>query len=73
MACMEDVDYRSDRGLDRHQMLSLSSCKWIRQHLNVIITAPTGTGKSYLASALGHKACLEGFHCGELTAGRTLA
>ena len=42
-------------------MLSLASCDWIRWHLNVIITGPTGTGKSYLACALGNKACLEGF------------
>jgi len=60
-ACMEDLDYRTDRGLDQRLMLSLASCDWIHQHLNVIITGPTGTGKSYLACALAHKACLEGF------------
>ena len=41
-------------------MLSLAGCDWIRRHLNVIITGPTGTCKSYLACALAHKACLEG-------------
>ncbi|MXW32824.1 MAG: AAA family ATPase [Rhodothermaceae bacterium] len=60
-ACMEDINYQATRGLDRHQMLQLASCDWIRRHLNVIITGPTGTGKSFLACALAHKACLEGF------------
>ncbi len=41
-------------------MLSLAGCDWIRQHHNVIITGPTGAGKSYLACALGNKACREG-------------
>ncbi|MDE2645513.1 MAG: IS21-like element helper ATPase IstB [Bacteroidota bacterium] len=57
-ACME---YRASRGLDQQQMLQLASCNWIKRHLNVIITGPTGTGKSFLACALAHKACLEGF------------
>ena len=43
-------------------MLQLANCDWIRRHLNVILTGPTGTGKSYLACALAHKACLEGFN-----------
>ena len=60
-ACMEEIDYRTARGLDPQQLLQLTSCKWIRRHLNVIITGPTGTGKSFLACALAHKACLEGY------------
>ena len=63
-ACMEEIDYRTPRGLNQQQMLRLASCDWIRQHLNVVVTGPTGTGKSYLACALAHKACLEGFHAG---------
>lgn len=60
-ACMEEIDYRTARGLDPQQLLQLASCDWIQRHLNVIITGPTGTGKSFLACALAHKACLEGY------------
>lgn len=59
-ATIEDIDYRTPRGLDKRLMLSLATCDWIRQHHNVIFTGPTGTGKTYLACALGHKACREG-------------
>ena len=62
VACMEEIDYRTPRGLNQPQMLQLASCDWIRRRLNVILTGPTGTGKSYLACALAHKACLEGFN-----------
>ncbi len=61
VACMENIDYRTTRGLDQRLMLQLANGDWIRRHLNVIVTSPTGTGKSYLACALAHKACLEGF------------
>jgi DNA replication protein DnaC len=60
-ACMEDIDYRHKRGLDKSMMMSLASCSFIQKHLNVIITGPTGVGKTYLACALTHKACLEGY------------
>ena len=59
-AAIEDVDYRHPRGLDKSLMLSLATCQWIRQHHNCIITGPTGVGKSYLACAIGHKACRDG-------------
>jgi DNA replication protein DnaC len=59
-AALEDIDYRHPRGLDKALMLALALCDWIRQHHNLIITGPTGTGKSYLACALGNKACREG-------------
>lgn len=59
-ACMEDIDYGQPRGLDKSLMMSLASCVWIRDHRSVIITGPTGVGKTYLACALTHKACLEG-------------
>jgi DNA replication protein DnaC len=60
-AAVEDVDLRTPRGLDRSVFLALCSCQWITQHLNVLITGKTGTGKSYLACALAQKACREGF------------
>ena len=59
-ASMEDIDYRSPRGLDKSVMLSLASCDWVRNHRNVIIVGPTGIGKTFLACALAHRACREG-------------
>ncbi len=60
-ACIEDIDYQHPRGLDRSQIQSLATCRWLKEHLNVLITGLTGTGKTYIACALGHRACLEGF------------
>lgn len=59
-ASMEDIDYRTHRGLDKSVCLSLGTCGWIQRHQNVIIIGPTGAGKTYLACALAHKACREG-------------
>jgi DNA replication protein DnaC len=58
-ASVEDVDYRAQRGLDRTLFLKLAACQWIRDHRNLLVTGPCGTGKSWLACALGHKACRE--------------
>jgi DNA replication protein DnaC len=60
-ACVEDVDFRHRRGLDQALFLQLSQCTWIKEHHNVIIIGPTGVGKTYLACALAHKACREGY------------
>lgn len=61
LASMEDIDYQQPRGLDKSLMRQLSLCDWVKEHHNLLIVGPTGTGKTYLACALAHKACLEGF------------
>ena len=60
-ACVEDLDLRSRRGIDKGLFLNLSSCDWIAQHRNVLITGPTGVGKTFIACALAQKACREGY------------
>lgn len=54
-ASPEDVDFRHPRGLDRAQFLALCSCDWIKNRDNLLITGPTGVGKTYLACALAQK------------------
>src|SRR5207245_2459681 len=56
-ASVEDVDYRAARGLDRALFREIADGSWIEVHENLILCGPTGVGKSWLASALGHKAC----------------
>lgn len=60
-AVIEDMDFSSSRGLERSQVLALSQEDWIHRKLNMIITGPTGAGKTYLACALGQAACRNGF------------
>lgn len=59
-ACLEDIDYRHARGLQRAQMAQLGACQWIHHKQNLLLTGPTGTGKTYLACALGNQACRQG-------------
>ena len=60
-ACFEEIDLIHPRGLSRNVVLSLGDCEWVRKGARILITGPCGTGKSWLACALAHKACLEGF------------
>lgn len=60
-ACIEDIDFKHPRGLVKSNILELARGQWIHQHLNLLITGPTGGGKTYLACAIAHKACLSGF------------
>lgn len=60
-ACLENVDYSIKRGLQKNLILELAQNQWIRGHKNIILTGPSGVGKSYLAQALGNQACREGY------------
>lgn len=60
-ASAEQVDFNADRKLDRNLFMRLTDCNYIRQAENVIISGMTGTGKSYIACALGHQACAAGY------------
>lgn len=60
-ACVEDVDFRHPRGLDRSVFFSLADGRWIREHHNLIITGPTGVGKTFIACALANKVCRLGY------------
>ncbi len=60
-ACIEDFDASQARGLDISLLRTLASCTWIDEHLHVVITGPTGVGKTYLACALGQAACRKGY------------
>ena len=61
-ASVEDIDFRTPRGLDRFLVRSLAqNSTWVREHENVFLLGPTGVGKSWIACALAEKACRDGF------------
>jgi DNA replication protein DnaC len=60
--CVEDIDYRASRGLDKSVIRALTQeSSWVAQHENIFVLGPTGIGKSYIASALAQKACRDGY------------
>ncbi len=59
-ACLEDVDYRTSRGLDRSLMRLLATGEWLRLNNNILVLGPTGVGKSFIACALGNQAARGG-------------
>ncbi len=60
-ACIEDIDYKSPRGIDKSVILRLASCDWIKNAQNIMIIGPTGVGKTYLACALANRVCRKGY------------
>lgn len=60
-AGFEEIDYFVKRNLDKNALLRYSSCQWISNHQNIIITGSTGSGKSFIASALGYQACINNY------------
>lgn len=59
-ACFEDIDFRTSRGLTKGTMLKFAQNDWIRSYQNIIIIGPTGSGKTFLACALGNSAIRQG-------------
>ncbi len=60
-ACFEDINFKTTRNIDKSLVVSLEDCQWVHNHRNIFITGATGTGKTYLAEAFSHKACLKGY------------
>jgi DNA replication protein DnaC len=60
-ACIEDLDVKATRGLDRTVVTALATSDWLKRHQNVIVTGPCGVGKTYIACALAQKACRDGY------------
>lgn len=61
---IEEIDFKPSRKIDRNQILRFSTCDWIKKGESIIITGSTGTGKSFMACALGHKACVNRYQVG---------
>lgn len=60
-ANIRDIDYQHPRGIQQSQLAALAQCDWLRKAQNLLLTGPCGSGKTYIACALGHSACMSGF------------
>lgn len=60
-ASVEDIVYDAQRNINRNNMIRLAQCDFIKKHENLLITGSTGVGKSYIATAIGYQACIEGY------------
>ena len=69
-AGFEEIDFALNRNLDKNQLLRLSDCRWVEEHQDVIVSGPCGSGKSFLACALGTQACLYGYRVGYYAASK---
>ena len=72
-ATVEEIDFQAQRNLKRAFIMELAGCEWIRQYHNLIVTGPTGVGKTYLACALGYRACVMGYKVKYHRVGRLLS
>ena len=72
-ASVEQLDFNDERNLDRNKLLRLAQGDYIHQGQDVLITGSTGVGKSYLATALGHQACIDGYRVKYYNTSRLLA
>ena len=72
-ACPEDIDFAAPRGLDRARVHELAGARWVREHHNVLISGPTGSGKTYLACALAQATCRQGLSARYYRVSRLLA
>lgn len=71
-ATLDQIDYTSQRTLDKNQLLRLQTCDWIKKSRDILITGPTGVGKSFIACALGFQACISEFKVLYTTSGKLL-
>jgi DNA replication protein DnaC len=69
-ACIEDIEYRQSRGIDQRMIATLAGCDWVRHAQNLILTGPTGAGKTWIACTFGQQACRQGFSVFYVRVGR---